>query len=302
MNTREKSVVKRFYTGADVFPDNEFPLCVMPVVHPASFAIHAHSFIELVLVVSGQGIHQLTNSSTGKTFSGGILFGDVILLRPGDNHAFRCCRNLKLYNILFRPEIITSSNSNLWSLPGLAALAEGGSSQKLHCDAESKNRLETLAKKLKQELKLHLPGYQIAAESILTEILVVTGRLAPLPWLPNSSEEGDEKLFRQQLVNRAICLMEEKSEQGISVAELALSLRVSTSHLTRTFKAICGLTPSDYMLRFRLEKVKSMLLETDLPVENIALLNGFCDPSHLSRHFRRLEGCTPSEFRTTSQN
>jgi transcriptional regulator GlxA family with amidase domain len=40
-----------------------------------------------------------------------------------------------------------------------------------------------------------------------------------------------------------------------------------------------------------------MLIQTDLPLAEIAFAVGFFDQGHLARHFRHLLGKTPREFR-----
>jgi AraC family transcriptional regulator len=44
-----------------------------------------------------------------------------------------------------------------------------------------------------------------------------------------------------------------------------------------------------------------MLTTTDLPLSEIALINGFADQGHFGRRFRRLTGTTPRAFRRLSR-
>ena len=256
----------------------------------------------MVYVISGQGIHKLSRAGEKETLSCGILYGDIFLLRPGDVHTFICCSNLKIHNILFMPSVIDDSAGELRTLPGLQAIYGkiDAPSLKLHFDADAKIAFEFQAQKLATELSLKKPGYRLAAKAELLELLVMLGRLAPIPLEKDGSSCDSEGLFRAHLVNKAICLMEANLAKGISIDELASKLRMSPSHLTRTFKELSGLPPCEYMIRLRLEKSKAMLLVTDLPIANIAFLNGFCDASYMTKLFKKLEGCTPNEFRRMS--
>jgi transcriptional regulator GlxA family with amidase domain len=72
---------------------------------------------------------------------------------------------------------------------------------------------------------------------------------------------------------------------------------LSTFHFARAFHQSMGIPPHSYVLRRRLEQVKHMLRETQLPLSEIALATGFSDQSHLARHFHRLTGVSPSVAR-----
>eukprot|EP00831_Metopus_contortus_P043169 TRINITY_DN34676_c0_g1_i2.p1 TRINITY_DN34676_c0_g1~~TRINITY_DN34676_c0_g1_i2.p1 ORF type:complete len:352 (+),score=25.98 TRINITY_DN34676_c0_g1_i2:327-1382(+) len=295
----EEKKLHRF-TISDVFPEPEFPLRVMPVSHPISFSAHSHDFFELVCVRSGQGIHRATKPGSEVDCSFVIIFGDVMLIRPNGVHSFMSCSELTLYNILFLPDIIKDDAEELWQLPAFAV--SNGSGMKLHLELQEKNAFEALVTKLGTELKNRNRGYRIVARSILKELLVIVGRLAPVePVHLAGTNAGIESLHKQQLVNKAICLLEAGSNESFSIAGLAEQLKVSSSQLTRIFKATCGLTPNEYLIRHRLEKTKMMLMETDLTVSEIAFQNGFGEASYMSKCFRRLEGCTPNEFRLASR-
>jgi len=55
--------------------------------------------------------------------------------------------------------------------------------------------------------------------------------------------------------------------------------------------------PHRFLLQRRVERVKHLLIETDLPLAEIAVAAGFADQSHCTRRFRELVGITPRRFR-----
>jgi len=56
---------------------------------------------------------------------------------------------------------------------------------------------------------------------------------------------------------------------------------MSKYHFIREFKKAKGVTPQTYIMLYRLGKSKKLLLE-NAPLNDIAYLNGFCDPSHFT--------------------
>ena len=56
-------------------------------------------------------------------------------------------------------------------------------------------------------------------------------------------------------------------------------------------------TPFHYLLEFRVNQAKNLLVSGDEAVVEIALACGFESASYFNRVFRRCVGMTPSEFR-----
>lgn len=65
----------------------------------------------------------------------------------------------------------------------------------------------------------------------------------------------------------------------------------------RRFKAATGMTPMDYVHTLRLEEAKQCLETGDEPIEAVAELVGYADPSFFRRLFGRRVGLTPSQYR-----
>src|SRR5262249_2375844 len=78
------------------------------------------------------------------------------------------------------------------------------------------------------------------------------------------------------------------------LAELA---GLSVCYFVRTFKQSAGGPPHRFALQSRVERVKHLLLETELPLAQIAVTAGFTDQSHCTRWFREIVGTTPRRFR-----
>lgn len=85
----------------------------------------------------------------------------------------------------------------------------------------------------------------------------------------------------------------------VGLEELARECGLSRSHFARAFKATVGSSPFQWLISQRVERAKSMLLHTDLPVGEIGLSCGFSDQSHFSRVYRNHTGLTPTAWRRT---
>ena len=99
------------------------------------------------------------------------------------------------------------------------------------------------------------------------------------------------------LVAKALALVAGNLSRPWGVAQLARELGVPPLRLGIHFKAELGRTPGEEILRQRLSKARTLLRETGLTIEEIAVRCGFCHASYLSNLFRRETGMTPREWR-----
>ncbi|MBK1840416.1 helix-turn-helix transcriptional regulator [Azospirillum sp. YIM B02556] len=83
----------------------------------------------------------------------------------------------------------------------------------------------------------------------------------------------------------------------IELRELAELAQMSQWHFSRGFKASTGLSPYQWQLTKRLERVKELLLRSDAPLNVIAKATGFCNATHLIRAFERRTGEAPAVWR-----
>lgn len=88
---------------------------------------------------------------------------------------------------------------------------------------------------------------------------------------------------------------------GIDVSDVLAAVPMSRSTMDRRFTKLLGRSPKDEILRVRLDRVKQLLGETDLPLTHISEMVGLQHVEHLSRLFKLRMGATPSEFRAHAQ-
>ena len=106
---------------AAVSDDRVFPTRITEVLQSASGA-HSHEFFEIVYVVEGFMLHALGGESAL------LLAGDIIAVRPGDEHFYHGRRTATIINFLFLPEALGSALSEVCALPGMAGFFAGGPS------------------------------------------------------------------------------------------------------------------------------------------------------------------------------
>jgi AraC family transcriptional regulator, transcriptional activator of pobA len=81
------------------------------------------------------------------------------------------------------------------------------------------------------------------------------------------------------------------------VADYASLLNVTPNHLNKCVKGITGKSPTQWIDEVLVSEAKTLLLQSRLSVQEIALSIGFEDPSYFTRLFRKYEEVTPTAFR-----
>lgn len=106
-------------------------------------------------------------------------------------------------------------------------------------------------------------------------------------------EDADVSL----MVKRAKQLIEEYYNQGITLEETAQKLCVSEEYLSTQFKKETGASFTETVRKYRIEKVKELLLHSPLKLNQIADMVGYADPKYMSKVFKEEVGMLPAEFR-----
>jgi transcriptional regulator GlxA family with amidase domain len=83
----------------------------------------------------------------------------------------------------------------------------------------------------------------------------------------------------------------------ISGAELAALAQQSVYHFSRAFRQSFDEPPHTYLMRRRIERAKGSMVQTNLPLAQIAIDCGLADQPHLNKSFRRLVGQSPGAWR-----
>lgn len=98
-------------------------------------------------------------------------------------------------------------------------------------------------------------------------------------------------------VAAAVRFIREHACDRINVADVLKAVPLSRRVLESRFRARLGRTPHDEILRLKLERVKQLLLETELGIAAIAERAGFEHSEYLSATFKQHFGQSPSVYR-----
>ena len=99
------------------------------------------------------------------------------------------------------------------------------------------------------------------------------------------------------VITRAKAYIEANCATDLSLGQTARALNLSTFYFCKLFKKAAGVKFSEYLSRVRLERAKSLLLDPNARVSEVAFDVGFQSLTHFNRVFKSLIGVSPREFR-----
>ena len=218
--------------------------------------------------------------------------GDILLICPGIVHELFAPESGE--RIIFQPSLSQIQIRELDLLISLirpAVLITPEEFPDFHPIAQR------LMMEIKEEYFLCEPYYETAIYSRFMRILVDIGRLHgalkhPVSDASNSRQKDylDKFLYITNYIN-------EHFAENLSLEQVADLAGFSKYHFTRLFKQYTDTSFYKYLNQKRIDYAKTLLLDPDLPVIDVALQCGFSSLSAFLRMFKQLNNCTPTEFR-----
>jgi transcriptional regulator GlxA family with amidase domain len=99
------------------------------------------------------------------------------------------------------------------------------------------------------------------------------------------------------LVKRAVAYMQQHFARDLSRQEIADAVGISQNYLSRIFQQELGVSPWEYLSRYRIKQAQDLLRDTDESITEVATRVGFEDPAYFSRVFRKQVGRSPQRYR-----
>ena len=100
-----------------------------------------------------------------------------------------------------------------------------------------------------------------------------------------------------ELLSRILNYMAERFNTSISISALCQEFKISSGTVYRLFRTYLKSSPIDYLIGERMKIARSLLLESNTPIKDIAFQVGYENQLYFSSEFRRICGSSPRDFR-----
>lgn len=265
-----------------VAPGQEYP----PGGHPMRYLFSLSrgrvlSEYQLLYITEGEGV--FVSESSGWTREIQLRTGDMVLLFPGVRHSYHPdpVTGWKEYWIGFTGESMDSKVQNHFFNPASPVLRVG-----LH---------ESIVSLYESAINSAIEqgsGFQQLLSGYLENILSQA-------WFYARNKSFSAKGLNEKMERAK--LMAKEGLAGITAEQIAQELFMSYSNFRRTFKSYTGFSPSQYIRTMRIDKVKEMLTNSELPIKEVAFSCGFEDYNNFITTFRKTAGITPGEYRSLTR-
>ena len=149
-----------------------------------------------------------------------------------------------------------------------------------------------LALKAELELNPHKSRFYAESMSVALSAHLLQRYSSDKPLIPDCSGG----LSKYQL-RRAIDYIQAHSTENIPLEATAREVGITRFYFCRLFKQSTGITPHQYLIKYRIDRAKVLLKERKLSIIDVAFEVGFSNQSHFTKHFKRLTGTTPKVYR-----
>lgn len=114
---------------------------------------------------------------------------------------------------------------------------------------------------------------------------------------PDSHSLKNHYTRKEELAYRFLHMILEDHAPDKDVAYYAGKLNITPKYLTSLVRSLSGHSARDWIVRYMLLEIKSLLRESSMDLKAITVRLHFPDQSTLSRFFRHYTGMTPSQYR-----
>ncbi len=103
--------------------------------------------------------------------------------------------------------------------------------------------------------------------------------------------------FQGSDLRKVLNYIDRNIKRGVNLEGAAECVSMSSCYFSKFFKKNAGVNFIDYVTGRKIAQAMAMLLETDMPIINIAYELSYNETNYFSKAFKKKVGMTPSEFR-----
>ena len=243
-----------------------------------TFPLHWHNCFELILVTRG-GMFASIDDTIYE-----VSAGDLVLINSSAVHGFfdqhpGTAINGFQFDVTLFDESFIKLRDEIFQNPLL-----GKNSAK---DAVYEH-LRQLLREISLEYKGKKTGFQLAIKSKLYELMLIILRDTPR----RAAKPSSSKLKRILAF-----VLNHVDDPDLTLEEAAESLDLSKFYFSHFFKKNTGQSFHSYLTKTRVNFAKRYLIESKMPVIDIAFQSGFNSIQTFNRVFKTLTGFSPRDYR-----
>ena len=258
------------------------------------------------IIILEKGALEITSDGRKRVVKAPALIG----LSQHDTLTYKILQNIKVCILFFKPTVIreeftydridSGEFAETWGtsiyqdylLIKYATVSSNICDHVIELPLNGMKRLKELFAAAEKELHGQKDGFwPCRSRSYLIELLycIVYSYIEAAPE-SNESPETDEFSAITEYLNEHI-------DEQVTVETITKKFAINRNKLNEIFMNQASMTCHDYLLNLRIDLAKSMLINTELPINEVSSRVGYPDPGYFAKIFKHVTGKTPTQYR-----
>ena len=250
---------------------------------------HWHQEVEFVLVLSG------AVKCCSETVSYILYEGDGLFINSGAIHRFESEHGSLMATMVFQAELIAPVNSLIYSkyIDGI-----------LHSSISILPFQEDnpVVKPILDRIGILYESTKGKQFSVFSAVVQLWESLLEYASVIMQQPPPHEDMLLKARMNKMLQYIHDNYQSRVQLSSIANAANISVSEALRCFQRSIQTTPVRYLIDYRLNSAKLMLISTSDTVAAISSACGFENPSYFCRMFKRKYSITPKGVRMATIN
>jgi AraC-like DNA-binding protein len=114
------------------------------------------------------------------------------------------------------------------------------------------------------------------------------------------TKELNKTLLHEHYLSKAMDFIHNNYAYDIKITDISEHLSIDRTYLFKLFQRKLGVSPKDYLTKYRINMAQRLLEDSDLSMSEVAYSCGFLDASSFIKHFKRILSITPLQYRRSA--
>lgn len=269
--------------------DYEFPCAVyfsdIDIYTASEIAWHWHKEIEIVVLYEGNVSLETAKESII------LKKGDGVFINSEELHYFKKIGDEKcvLISYVFDKSLVIGDKGSIIERKYIEPLVQNKTLSLFKISEKLSRKLEEVF--FEYEDKKF--GVEINIRNILSSVLLEI-------IIENREKLIEKKTYKNldsQRIKGMLDFIQKNYSNELTLKEIGEAVFIGERETLRCFARTIGISPIEYLKKYRVKVAANLLTTTDLPVTEICIQCGFNSPSYFSKSFQKVFNVTPREYR-----
>ncbi len=263
---------------------NHLPVRVSTQVHRQKSSNHMHRNIQLVHILSGTLRHMIND----RLYLQSSGMGSPLLPYMPHRTDLSCSEDTPVVVFCsFHDTFLTDKGIDFFPYGGILAHFEGKQIPVSYNSEGCSRIFREMVSEFNLEKKM---SYDRIAELVCKFFRSIC---------TDPVDSRKAKLLKKQLphISRAVEYIEKNYEKNLKIDDVCDIAGMSRRNFTSRFRQITNMSFSDFLLSKRLEQATSLVMRSDMLIDDIAVISGLTDQTNLYRIFKKCFGLSPTQYK-----